>query len=402
MTTRIRELKRKQALDSYIPFLGKIVTGTIRKVTPTRVTVNLPLLDKDHQPTVQTDELQDDSASVEAIIRKKDMIPGERYRTNAPIRALLLAIENEPNNKPVAVLTRADADLVRLLLRRQVPEIEQGKIEIVSIAREPGVRCKVAVRTNDETIDVIGAVIGIRSSRIQSIVQEISGERVDIIEYDEDLPRYVYNALCQPEIHKIVIDEASQTVELAVAKENLSLTIGKAGINVKLAARLVGWKIKVLDTEKFEQQKEENEQSIISSFIEGLGVDEESAHYLVDQGFRRIQEIADAELTDLVEILDEEQAQMLQSIAKQHIQAGIDSQLQIIKDANVETAILELENINNELVIKLIGKGITKLEDLADCAADELSDVMSSSLAKSLIMQARKICWFDGEDQEEA
>lgn len=253
MTTRIRELKRKQALDSYIPFLGKIVTGTIRKVTPTRVTVNLPLLDKDHQPTVQTDELQDDSASVEAIIRKKDMIPGERYRTNAPIRALLLAIENEPNNKPVAVLTRADTDLVRLLLRRQVPEIEQGKIEIVSIAREPGVRCKVAVRTNDETIDVIGAVIGIRSSRIQSIVQEISGERVDIIEYDEDLPRYVYNALCQPEIHKIVIDEASQTVELAVAKENLSLTIGKAGINVKLAARLVGWKIKVLDTEKFEQ-----------------------------------------------------------------------------------------------------------------------------------------------------
>lgn len=397
ITTKIRELERQKILDSYRPFLGKIITGTVRKSLPNQITVALPVLDSDDLEA-SSEGGYAENKTIEAVIRKDDMIPGERYRANQPIRALLVALESDPNSRQVAVLSRSKPEFVQAILEKNIPEVINGTVKIHKIVRDPGVRCKISVESTNESTDAIGAIVGVKSGRIQPIIQELSGERIDVIEYAEDLPTYLYNALCQPEIEKIILDEEKKSIDVAVDKKNLSVTIGKAGVNTSLASRLLGWKIHVWDVEEYDAQQEQKQQTLLTELMEGLEIDEESALYLIEQGYKSVRELAEAELSELEELVDEDQAVALKELAESYLQAKVDAQENAIKEAGIEDKLLELDGMTSELALKLANKEIKTLEDLADQATDDLDKIMSRPLANSLIMQARQICWFSEEE----
>lgn len=407
MQNGLRDLERDRIVSSYEPYIGTIVTGKIRKISNNLVVLNLPEMDVEGL-TVATgdpdDQIFNHQNTVEGVIRRSGMIPGEKFRVNQEIKCFLVAIERAENKKVTIVLSRTHPEIIRQLMFFQIPELREGMVDIVKIVREAGKRAKVSVVALDPYVDVVGAFIGIRSMRIQAIIDELNGERVDIIPYHEDLAVYVGNALAlnQEDIKHLVIDDRRRLIEVYVAEESLSGAIGRGGLNIRLATKLLDnrYTIRIYDIVDKDRIKEEFLTPYVTKLEADLGVDAESAQYLADNGFTSVEEIAGAEIFELYELLSEEQAQMIHDLARAKVEEKIQAERDFITSSNIEPALLNLEGINTDIIINLIKQDIKTLEDLADLATDELDGFMSRHLAESLIMQARQICWFSNADEE--
>jgi len=281
---KVREAERAQVVDAYRDRLGDIISGTVKKVTRDSVIVDL-------------------GNNAEAVLPREEMIPRETFRSGTRIRALLKDIRTE-NRGPQLVLSRACPEMIIELFRIEVPEIAEELIEVMGAARDPGSRAKIAVRSKDKRIDPQGACIGMRGSRVQAVSGELCGERVDIVLWDDNLAQFVINAMAPAEIASIILDEDTQTIDLAVAEDNLAQAIGRSGQNVRLASQLTGWTLNVMTEDDIRAKQEAETGDILRNFVDELDVDEEVAQMLVEEGFTTLEEVAYVPMEELMEIVE--------------------------------------------------------------------------------------------------
>ncbi|RIY33004.1 transcription termination factor NusA [Psittacicella melopsittaci] len=405
MTTKVRSLENEKIISSYEKYLGRIVRGRVRQSKGNTVVLSFPELKTTYESRNPLFVGEDNEPNyVEGILRRDGLIPGEKFRNNQEVSALLVALESGDPNKQQMVLSRTSPDFLHQLLRREVPEIVNGIIDVVDIVREPGLRAKVVVRSADKRLDIIGACVGIRSTRINPISRELRNEKIDIIPFDRDFVTYVRNVLSlDPSIEaQIIIDDKAKMISVAVEKEYLATTIGQKGVNVRLANQILDWKIHVYDIETFAKEKEEEDLKYIEAFEKALDINAETARFLIEQGFKHIEELAAASEEELEEFFEKEDAQLLKNLASAAVADLLNQQQQQIEEANLDPRLKDLEHMNNDILIQLIAHDIRTLEDLADLATDELTSYinMSETVANSLIMQARQIVWFNEEETE--
>ena len=298
---KVREAERAQVVDAYRDRLGEIISGTVKKVTRDSVIVDL-------------------GNNAEAVLPREEMIPRETFRTGTRIRALLKDIRTE-NRGPQLVLSRACPEMIIELFRIEVPEIAEELIEVMGAARDPGSRAKIAVRSKDKRIDPQGACIGMRGSRVQAVSGELGGERVDIVLWDDNLAQFVINAMAPAEVASIILDEDTQTIDLAVAEDNLAQAIGRNGQNVRLASQLTGWTLNVMTEDDIRAKQEAETGDVLRNFVDELDVDEEVAQMLVEEGFTTLEEVAYVPMEELLEIdgFDEDIVNELRARAKDRL-----------------------------------------------------------------------------------
>jgi len=374
---KVREAERKKIVDAYRPRIGELVTGIVKRVEKGSVTMDL-------------------GGHVEALIVREDMIPREAVRAGDRIRGYLKGVSLEQRGPQLSV-SRTAPELLTALFRLEVPEIGEGKITIMGAARDPGSRAKLAVKSNDPRLDPVGSCVGMRGARVQSVTNELAGERVDIILWNPNEAQFVINAMSPAEIQSIVVDEDKHSMDLAVATDNLSQAIGRGGQNVRLASQLTGWELNVIDASKAEQNSEEQAQKTIKSFMEQLDIDEETAAVLVEVGFNAIEEIAYVPVSEMLEIegFDEELVTELRSRAKDALLISAIAAEEEIEVAHPAPDLLELEGMDTDLAYGLAGHGIITLEDLAGQSVDDLLAIegLDEVRAAKLIMKAREP-WF--------
>jgi N utilization substance protein A len=371
---KIRDAEREQILNDFLARKEHLVTGTIKRIERGNAIV--------------------ESGRIEAILPRDQMIPKENLRVGDRVRAFLLKIDRSARG-PQLVLSRVVPEFLIKLFELEVPEMEEGLLEVKGAARDPGVRAKIAVKSNDPRIDPIGTCVGMRGSRVQAVTSELAGERVDIILWSPDPAQFVINALAPAEVTSIVVDEDRQSMDIVVDEENLAQAIGRSGQNVRLASELTGWELNLMNEEDSKRKSEEETAVIKKLFMEKLDVDEEVAQIMVDEGFSTLEEVAYVPINEMLEIeqFDEETVNELRSRARnsllmQEIQSeekveGVASDLQGLEGMDVPTARL------------LASKGIKTQEELAELALDDLVELtgMDSERAKALIMAARAP-WF--------
>ncbi len=374
---KVREAERKKILDAYRPRLGELVTGIVKRIEKGSVTVDL-------------------GGHVEALIAREDMIPREPVRVGDRIRGYLKGISQEPRGPQLSV-SRTAPELLTVLFRLEVPEIGEGKISIMAAARDPGSRAKLAVKSNDPRLDPIGSCVGMRGARVQSVTNELAGERVDIILWNPNEAQFVINAMSPAEIQSIVVDEDRHSMDLAVSYDNLSQAIGRGGQNVRLASQLTGWELNVIDASKAEQNSEEAAQKTIQLFMEQLDIDEEIATILVEVGFNAIEEIAYVPVSEMLEIegFDEGLVNELRSRAKDALLISAIAAEEKIETACPAQDLLGMDGMDADLAYQLAGQGIVSMADLADQSIDDLLAIagMDEGRAAKLIMKAREP-WF--------
>ena len=333
---------------------------------------------------------------VEAYIAKEDMIPRETMRLGDRIRGYLKEVRLESRG-PQLFVSRNCSELLMALFRLEVPEIADGMISMMGAARDPGSRAKLAVKSNDPRLDAVGTCVGMRGSRVQSVTNELAGERVDIIIWHPSDPQFVINAMSPAEIESIVVDEDKHSMDLAVASTSLSQAIGRGGQNVRLASQLTGWELNVIDASKAEEKNEAEANKIKNLFIDQLSIDDEIAEILVDVGFNTIEEIAYVPSNELLEIdgFDEELVEELRSRAKDALLIRAIAVEEGIEVAQPDETLLTMEGMDSALAHELANDGIITMDDLAELAVDDLlkfTDVDEDRAAK-LIMKAREP-WF--------
>jgi N utilization substance protein A len=374
---KIRDAEREQILQDFLARNEKLVTGTIKRIERGNAIV--------------------ESGRVEAVLPRDQMIPKENLRVGDRVRAYLLKIDRTVRG-PQLVISRTAPNFIIELFRLEVPEIEEGLLEIKSAARDPGVRAKIAVLSHDKRVDPIGTCVGMRGSRVQAVTQELAGERVDIILWSPDPAQFVVGALAPAEVSSIVVDEERHSMDVVVDEENLAIAIGRAGQNVRLASELTGWHINLMSEEESREKQEKETQSIRELFVAKLDVDEELADLLIQEGFSTLEEIAYVPINEMMEIegLDEVTVNELRSRARDAlIVQAIKSEEQV---QNVDKDLLGLEGMDNALAAKLAEGGVKTRDDLADLAVDELVELggIDEERAKTLIMKAREH-WFAQE-----
>jgi len=331
---------------------------------------------------------------LEARLPRDQVIPKENLRVGDRVRTCLMRIDRAARG-PQLVLSRTAPEFIIELFRLEVPEIEEGLLEIKSAARDPGVRAKIAVHTNDRRIDPIGTCVGMRGSRVQAVTQELAGERVDIVLWSADPAQFVIGALAPAEVSSILVDEEKHSMDVVVDEENLAIAIGRAGQNVRLASELTGWTINLM-TEEESQKKTEEETAVIRQlFMEKIDVDEEVANILIQEGFSTLEEVAYVPIQEMLEIasFDEATVNELRSRARDALLVqAIASEEQAEK---VDADLLHLEGMDGELAAKLAECGVKTRDDLADLAVDDLLELTDIDVerAKTLIMKARAH-WF--------
>ncbi len=325
------------------------------------------------------------------------MIPRENLRVGDRVRAYLSKIERSGRG-PQLVLSRTAPEFIAKLFELEVPEIEEGLIEIKGAARDPGLRAKIAVKSNDPRIDPIGTCIGLRGSRVTSVTNELAGERVDIILWSPDPAQFVINALAPAEVSRIVVDEDKHSIDVVVEEDQLGKAIGSNGQNVRLASELTGWELNIITEEVASEKKAKETESIRSLFMEKLDVDEEVAQILVDEGFSTLEEVAYVPITEMQEIeaFDEEIIEELRTRARNALLTAA-----IVGEEKVEASagdLLSLDGMDPETARLLAAKGVHTTDDLADLAVDDLVEMteMDEERAKQLIMAARAP-WFAAE-----
>lgn len=384
---RVRECERNRQYEDFKDRIGEIVNGTVKRTEYGNLLVEI--------------------GSVEALLRRDELIPRENFRNSERVRAYICDVRKEPRG-PQIFLSRTHPAFLAKLFAQEVPEIYDGIIEIKAVARDPGSRAKMAVISKDSTIDPVGACVGVRGSRVQAVVQELQGEKIDIIPWSGQAATFVVNALAPAEVTKVVMDEEAGRVEVVVPDDQLSLAIGRRGQNVRLASQLTRWDIDILtETEESDRRQEEfRRRSAI--FAEELDVDDVIAGLLVTEGFHTIEELAFADPQELAEIegFDANIAQELvqraeECLEKQH--RSLDEKRQAL---GVSDELVELDCFTPQMLILLGEKGVKTLDDLADLASDELieilgADAIDEETANAIIMQAREH-WFEEEGSEES
>ncbi|GAB4169935.1 MAG: transcription termination factor NusA [Wenzhouxiangellaceae bacterium] len=377
---RVRQAERAQVVEAYQDRVGELVTGTVKRTERGGIYLDL-------------------GENAEAFIPSRHTIPGENVRINDRLRGYLYEVRPEQRG-PQLFVSRTMPEFLIELFKIEVPEIGQGLIEIKGAARDPGRRAKIAVHSLDSRTDPIGACVGMRGSRVQAVSNELAGERIDIILWDENPAQFVINAMAPAEVASIVVDEDARSMDVAVEESNLSQAIGRGGQNVRLASELTGWKLNVMTIEDAEAKSEEEARAIRQMFIDKLDVDEELAGILVQEGFSNIEEIAyvpEAELL-AIEEFDENIVNELRSRARDALLTQMIASEEQLEENRPAEDLLALEGMTEAIAFRLAEKGIRTRDDLAECAVDELEDVpgLEPEKAAELIMTARAH-WFAEE-----
>jgi N utilization substance protein A len=325
------------------------------------------------------------------------MIPREQVKPQDRIKAFLKEVRSEPRG-PQLFLTRTAPEFLIELFKLEVPEVGQGLIQILGAARDPGVRAKIAVRSNDPRVDPVGACVGMRGSRVQAVSNEIAGERVDIIPHDENPAQFVINAMSPAEVMSIVVDEESHSMDIAVAEDKLSQAIGRGGQNIRLASQLTGWDLNVMTESDAEAKSETEAKALIQNFMKQLDVDEDVATILAQEGFSTVEEIAyvpQAELAGIAEF-DENIVKELRNRARDVLLTQAIASEETLDQSMPADDLLLLEGMSPDLALALARRGVRTREDLADQSVDDLKDIegLTADEAGKLIMTARAP-WFD-------
>ena len=380
---KVREAERAQVVDAYQDRVGELVTGIVKRVERGNVFLDL-------------------GSNAEAIIPREDMIPREAVRPGDRLRGYLREVRAEQRG-PQLFVSRVAPEFLVELFKLEVPEVGQDLIEILAAARDPGLRAKIAVKTNDPRIDPVGACVGMRGSRVQTVSTELSGERVDIILWDDNPAQFVINAMSPAEVSSIVVDEDTSTMDIAVSEEQLSQAIGRAGQNVRLASQLTGWELNVMDESQAEEKSEAEMLELQKLFSTQLDVDEEVAVILVQEGFSSIEEIVYVPQSELVAIeeFDEDIVEELRGRARDVLLTQAIIKEEKLGDAEPAQDLLEMDGMDRELAYELAGREIITMEDLAEQAIDDLMEIdgMDEERAGALIMTARAP-WFAEEARD--
>jgi len=377
-----REAERQQMIAEYEDKVGELVTGTVKKVNRDNIIIDL-------------------GNNAEGVIYRDDMLPRETFRPGDRVRGLLYVIRPEARGAQLFI-SRTHPDMLVELFRLEVPEIAEETLEIKSAARDPGSRAKIAVKTNDKRLDPVGACVGMRGSRVQAVSGELGGERVDIVLWDENPAQFVINAMAPAEVASIVVDEDSNSMDVAVEADNLAQAIGRSGQNVRLASQLTGWELNVMTVEDLNKKHEEENAKVLDLFTAGLDIDEEFASVLVDEGFTTLEEVAYVPASELlaVEGLDEEMVEELRNRARAFLTTRALANEESLEGAEPTEALLNLEGMSKHVAYVLASRGVTDLEELAEQGTDDISDIdeLDEEKAGALIMAARNIVWFSEEE----
>jgi transcription termination/antitermination protein NusA len=379
---KVREAERERQFKEYKDRVGEIVNGLVKRVEFGNVMVDL--------------------GRAEAVLRREELIPRENFHQGDRVRAYIYDVRQEVRG-PQIFLSRTHPQFMAKLFAQEVPEIYDNIIEIKAVARDPGSRAKIAVVSKDSSIDPVGACVGMRGSRVQAVVAELQGEKIDIIPWSPDPATFVVNALAPAEVSKVVLDEEAGSLEVIVPDDQLSLAIGRRGQNVRLASHLTGWHIDILTESEESERRQQEFKSRSQLFIDALDVDDVVAHLLVTEGFSTVEEVAFVPLDDLtgIEGFDEEVANELRDRARAWLEKRDAELTQKWHELGVEEGLAEIEGMTPTILVKLGEKGIKTLDDLGDLASDELREMLpeqklSETDANAIIMAARAH-WFEGQ-----
>ncbi len=375
---KVREAERRKVVEAYKDRIGQLVTGVVKRIERGNVFLDL-------------------GGNAEALIPREETIPNESFRIGDRVRGYLKEVR-EDSRGPQLIVSRTAPELLIELFKLEVPEIGEGVIEIKGAAREPGSRAKIAVKSNDPRLDPIGACIGMRGSRVQAVTNELNGERVDIVLWDENDAQFVINAMAPADIVSIVMDEDNHSMDIAVADENLSQAIGRGGQNVRLASQLTGWELNVMSVSELEEKRQGESETIKHMFMNQLDIDEDLAETLVQEGFASLEELAYVPVKELlgIEAFDEELVEELRRRARDALLIKAIANEEQTELQGPEKDLLEMEGMDKELAYKLAAAGIRTMEDLAEMSVDELMDIadnLDEERAAQLIMKAREP-WF--------
>src|SRR6187397_1017201 len=396
---KVREAERERQYEEYKDRVGEIVNGIVKRVEYGNVIVDL--------------------GRAEAIVRRDETLPRENFRYGDRIRAYVYDVRREPRG-PQIFLSRTHPEFMAKLFAQEVPEVYEGIVTIKSVARDPGSRAKIAVVSRDASIDPVGACVGMRGSRVQAVVNELQGEKIDIIPWTHDIATFVVNALAPAEVARVVLDEDRERIEVVVPDQQLSLAIGRRGQNVRLASQLTGWDIDILTEQEESERRQAEFQSRTKVFMEALDVDEVVGQLLASEGFASVEELAVVDEKEVagIEGFDEDTAHELQTRARDYL-GQLEAELDAKRtELGVEDALKEIPGITTAMLVTLGENGIKTVEDLAGCATDDLSGwserkdgettrypgfldgfELSRDDAEALIMQARvKAGWIKEED----
>ena len=380
---RVREYERKKQYDEFKDRVGEIVNGLVKRTEYGNLMVEL--------------------GRAEALLRRDELIPRESFRNGDRVRAYIYDVREEPRG-PQIFLSRTHPAFLAKLFAQEVPEIYDGIIEIKAVSRDPGSRAKMAVISRDSSIDPVGACVGMRGSRVQAVVQELQGEKIDIIPWSAQAPTFVVNALAPAEVTKVVMDEEAGRVEVVVPDEQLSLAIGRRGQNVRLASQLTRWDIDILTEAEESERRQEEYRRRTGIFVEALDVDDMIAGLLVTEGFTSVEELAFTPADELADIegFDEAVAAELINRADLFLQRRDAEADEKRRELGVSDDIASIESLTPAMLVQLGEKGIKTLDDLADLAGDELVEIvgeaaMNAEDANAIIMAARAH-WFTGDE----
>ena len=375
---KVREAERAQVVDAYKDRTGQLVSGVVKRVDRNGIYVDL-------------------GSNAEGFVPRTDMIPREQVKPQDRIKAFLKEVRSEPRG-PQLFLSRTAPEFLIELFKLEVPEVGQALINILGAARDAGVRAKIAVKSNDPRIDPVGACVGMRGSRVQAVSNEIAGERVDIIPYDENPAQFVINAMSPAEVMSIVVDEDSHSMDIAVAEEKLSQAIGRGGQNIRLASQLTGWDLNVMTETDAEQKSETESRALVENFMKQLDVDEDVATILAQEGFSTIEEIAYVPQAELksIEEFDDEIIKELRNRARDVLLTQAIASEETLDQSMPADDLLLLEGMSPDLALALARRGVRTREELAEQAVDDLTDIdgLGAEEAGKLIMKARAH-WFE-------
>ncbi|MEJ2138783.1 MAG: transcription termination factor NusA [Gammaproteobacteria bacterium] len=382
---KVREAERAQTVELFQERVGELLAGIVKRIDRNGIYIDL-------------------GGNAEGFIGRDQMIAREPVRPNDRIKALLFEVRSEPRG-PQLFLTRTSPEFLVELFKIEVPEVGQGLIEILGAARDPGLRAKIAVKSNDKRIDPVGACVGMRGSRVQAVSNELAGERVDIILWDENPAQFVINAMSPADVTSIVLDEESHSMDIAVEEEKLSQAIGRGGQNIRLASQLTGYELNVMTEQDADEKSEKEARELLTMFMEQLDVDEEVALILVQEGYSSLEEMAYVPVKELLSIeeFDEAIVEELRNRARDVLLTRAIASEEIIDDAEPAEDLLNLEGMEKSLAYLLASRGVVTREDLAEQAVDDLLDIedLDEARAGKLIMAARAH-WFEGEEQASA
>lgn len=374
---RVREAERQLVVEEYQKRIGELLNGVVKKTTRDNIFLDL-------------------GGNAEAILPRNEILPHEIFRPGDRVRAYLYDVQSQVRG-PQLFVSRTRPEMLMELFRIEVPEIGEEVIQVMGAARDPGARAKIAVKTNDGRIDPVGACVGMRGSRVQAVSGELGGERVDIILWDDNPVQLVINAMAPAEIASIVVDEDTNTMDIAVAKEFLSQAIGRAGQNVRLASELTGWTLNVMSEEDFASKGQQEAQDLVSMFMEKLDIDEDIATILTEAGFSTLEEVAyvPEEEFNAIEEFDEDIIEELRNRASDILLTSALSEEEEFAEVEPADDLLNMEGMDRALAFQLAKHGVVTMEDLAEQSIDDILEIqsMDEERAGALIMKAREP-WF--------